>query len=362
MKPFVQVKPDKKTLKRIEKKVRQVLLSNNYVLGKHVAEFESKFAKFIGTSYAVGVGSGTDALRLRLRVLGIGSGDKVLTSAFTSPFTILSIVEEEAIPVFVDIDRETWTIDPQEIEKQIDGKTRAIVPVHIYGNPCHMPQIVKLAKKSGLKIIEDACQAHGARIEDEMLGSWGELAAFSFYPTKNLGGVGDGGMITTNHRQLATTLTYLRNGGQTRRFYHSLRGVNSRLDELQAAILAVKMSLLNQQNRKRRWLAKRYQDGLADLPLAFQKTIPGGYHVYHQFVVRTGKRQALKKFLHTKGIMTDVHYPLPADSQPIFAAYKISKLRVTQQISREILSLPIYPDLSIREQDQIIKNIRKFFG
>lgn len=361
MRQFKQPIHDQKLLTCIEKSIHQVLISNNYILGKQVVLFEKRFAGFIGVPYAIGVGTGTDALRLSLRVLGIGKGDKVLTTAFTSSFTILAIVEEGATPVFLDIDEETWTINPEEIGRNIDKKTRAIIPVHIYGNPCHMPEIIRFTKISRLKIIEDACQAHGAHINGKMIGSWGDLATFSFYPTKNLGGAGDGGIITTHSGKLSTQLTYLRNGGQTQRFLHRVRGVNSRLDELQAAILSVKMALLRKQNIKRRQLAKRYREHLSNLPLTFQKTISGGYHVYHQFVIRTSKRDALKKFLQTKGIMTDIHYPLTADAQPIFKVYKTGTLKKTKLVAREILSLPMFPDLSEKNQDYIIQKIRAFF-
>lgn len=359
--PLVDIGVDNKTDLAIAKAIAKVLWEKNYILGKRVESFEGKFAQFIGVNFAVGVASGTDALRLSLRALGIGTGDKVLTVGLTSPFTAIAIAEEGAIPVFCDIDKQTLTIDPRDAERKIDKNTRAIIPVHLYGNPCDMTTIAKLAKKHKLKIIEDACQAHGATFDDKMVGSLGDLAAFSFYPTKNLGGIGDGGAITTNSLALAKKIRSLRHGGQTRRFWHQYPGINSRLDEIQAAVLEVRLKLLMRVNRKRTKLAQRYQGGLAGLAIRFQESFEGAQSAYHLFVIRVKKRDQLRKNLAAKGIICDVYYPYPVYSQPAFKSFSRGKLPITEKVTGEILALPLFPNLTFREQDKVIKAIREFY-
>ena len=239
--PLVDLSIDRQLLRKIRLAIDEVVDSNSFILGKRLEEFENKFAGFIGTKYACGVASGTDALRLSLRALGIGRGDKVLTVALTSPFTVIAIIEEGAIPVFCDVDEKTWTIDPVDVEKKVDKKTKAIIPVHLFGNPCDMDAILKIAKDYNLRVIEDACQAHGAKFRGKMIGSFGDAGTFSFYPTKNLGAFGDAGIITTNDLKVAKMIKILRHGGQTKRFWHEYQGINSRLDEIQAAVLSVRL-------------------------------------------------------------------------------------------------------------------------
>lgn len=359
--PLVDLATDKKTDQAIKKAIVKVLEAKNYILGKRVLSFEGKFAQFIGANFAVGVASGTDALRLSLRALGIGTGDKVLTVGLTSPFTAIAIAEEGALPVFCDIDEQTLTLDPQDAERKIDKNTRAIIPVHLYGNPCNITTIARLAKKHKLKIIEDACQAHGATFGNKKVGSFGDIAAFSFYPTKNLGGVGDGGAITTNNLALAKRIRSLRHGGQTKRFWHEYQGINSRLDEIQAAVLEVKLKLLMRVNRKRTKLAQRYKKGLIGLGIKFQESFEGTRSAYHLFVVRVKDREGLNRFLVKRGITSDVYYPYPVYRQPAFKSFSNGKLPITEKVTGEILALPLFPRMTFSQQDEIINAIRDFY-
>jgi len=359
--PLIDLTLDKKTLDEIKKEINQVIDSKNYILGVKLESFEDKFAKYIRVKYAVGVGNGTDALRLSLRALGIGRGDKVLTVSLTSPFTIIAIIEEGAIPVFCDVDEATWTCDVGDAEKKVDKKTKAIIPVHLFGNPCNMDSILKLAKKHNLKVIEDACQAHGAKYHGKMIGSFGDTAAFSFYPTKNLGAFGDSGIVTTNNHNIARIIKLLRQGGQTKRFWHEYRGINSRLDEIQAAILSAKLASLEENNSKRAKLSKRYKKGLNNLPIIFQNTFDCSVSSNHIFAVNIRKRDSLRRFLAGNNINCDVYYPYPAHLQPAFKHFFRERLRKTEQLSKRLLALPLYPSLKDKDQDFIIAKIKNFF-
>src|SRR3989344_1000260 len=359
--PLIDITLSKSLNKKILKTIGEVINSKSYILGARVESFEKAFAEFIGAKYAIGVGSGTDALRLALRALDIGPGDKVLTVAFTSPFTAVAIVEEGSIPVFCDVDEKTYTIDLANAEKKIDKKVKAIIPVHIYGNPCPMDQVLALAKKYKLKVIEDACQAHGTKYKGKRVGTFGDLSAFSFYPTKNLGAFGDGGMIVTNSGSLAKRIYSLRHGGQTKRFWHVYKGVNSRLDEIQAAILEKKLNELDKNNLKRERLARRYIKELSSLDITFQKTTHDSNSVYHLFTIRTKKRAALMNYLRADGIGCDIYYPFPTHLQPLFKNYEAGSLPTTESLDHELLAIPISPTLSFKEQDKIIIRIRNFF-
>lgn len=358
--PLFDLAVDKGEASEIKRVLASVFDSKSYILGKRLATFEKKFADFVQTREAIGVASGTDALKLSLMALGIGAGDKVMTVPFTSPFTAVGILEAGAIPVFCDINEKTFTIDLVDCEKKLDSKVRAIMPVHIFGNPCNINEIIKFAKVHKLKVIEDACQAVGAKFGEKMIGSFGDLAAFSFYPTKNLGAVGDAGMIVTNNLQTSAKLRLLRNGGQTKRFWHEYRGVNSRLDEIQAAVLEIKLKKLAENNNKREVLARRYTEKLSGLPIRFQKVIYGAKSVWHIFVILSKKRNQLKEFLSSKGIVCDIYYPYPLNRQPAFRKFG-SILPVSENISKEILAVPLYPALSFENQDYIIKSIEEFF-
>ena len=359
--PFIDLSIDNQLSKKVRLEIERVIKSKNFILGPHVKSFEKKFAQYVGVGYAVGVGSGTDALRLAIRALGIGPGDKVLTVALTSPFTLLAIVEEGATPILCDVDYETLTISLEDANRKIDSKTKAIMPVHIYGNPCNMTAILKFARDNNLSVIEDAAQAHGARIEGKKVGSFGLAAAFSFYPTKNLGALGDGGMFVTSEERLYDLVRSLRHGGQSRRFWHKYQGMNSRLDEIQAAILEVKLKNLDDTNKKRQRLAARYQKLLSDLPVQFQKTFTGAKHVYHLFVIMTEKRDSLKKFLEKKGIGCDIYYPYPVYKQQAFAGLGYNDLKATNKAQRRLLALPIYPSLTYKQQDRVIEAVRDFY-
>lgn len=360
--PLIDLSIDKKMQNLILSDIAEVLKSKNYILGQKLKKFEEDFANFIGSKFAVGVGNGTDAIRLSLRALGIGYGDKVLTVALTSPFTILAILQEGAIPVFCDIDETTWTIDIGDIERKIDKKTRAIIPVHLFGNPCDMDRLTNLARKYKLNIIEDACQAHAAIYKNKRVGSFGDAAAFSFYPTKNLGALGDGGIVATNSEKIANLVKILRHGGQTKRFWHQYAGINSRLDEIQAAILLLQFKRLAMHNQKRETLVKTYRQKLSDLPISFQESFPHAKSANHLFVIRTKKRKGLKKYLLNNNILCDIYYPYPIHKQPAFKKYAKGKLPVTEKLANEILALPLFPQLKFEDQNKVIKTTRRFFA
>lgn len=359
--PLLEIGEDKQTAEKIEAALLKTYASKSYILGKNLAVFENKFAKYIGVSGSVGVGNGTDAITLALMALGIGKGDKVLTVSFTSPFTAIGIVNCGATPIFCDVDEQTWTIDTKDAEKKIDNKTRAIVPVHIYGNPCDMKAVLKLAKKYRLKVAEDACQAHGAKISGKKIGSFGDTAAFSFYPTKNLGAIGDAGIVTTNNKALANKIRRLRNGGQSKRFWHEFAGVNSRMDELQAAVLLTKLKSLDSNNKIRSQIAKRYVRELSNLPISFQESLPGAFHAYHLFTIRTKKRDLLKKFLLKNRIFSDIYYPWPVHKQKAFRQFSKNALPKTEMLSSQILSLPMWPGLTEKDQSLVIAKIKAFW-
>ena len=359
--PLFDLKLSKKTESQILKEIKTTIESNTFILGNNVESFEKSFSKYLGVKFSVGVANGTDALTLALKALGIKKGDKVLTVALTSPFTALAIINSGAIPVFCDVDKNTWTIDVDDAQKKIDKNTRVIMPVHLFGNPCNMKAILDLAKNYKLKVIEDACQAHGAKIGREMAGSLGNAAAFSFYPIKNLGAMGDAGMVVTNNNNLSRLLKILRHGGQTKRFWHTYLGINSRLDEIQAAILRTKLKYLARQTQRRVMLASRYIKSLPDLPIGFQKSFNGSQSSYHLFVIRTEKRDRLKNYLRENGVETGIYYPHPIHKQPAFRQYWQGKLKVTELLTKKLLAIPVYPTLLQKQQNVVINKIRSFF-
>lgn len=359
--PLIDLSVDKKLLSEIKKRVDRVINSKSFILGVELSNFETRFAKFMGTRFAVGVASGTDALRISLRALGIKPGDKVLTVSLTSPFTALAILEEGAIPVFCDVDEKTWTMDIGDCAKRMDKKVKAIMPVHIYGNPANMEAVGKFAKKFKLSVVEDSCQAHGALYKNKRMGHFGDIAAFSFYPTKNLGAFGDGGAIVTNNKRLADLVKLLRHGGQRRRFWHEFAGMNSRLDELQAAILTTRLKFLRKHQKDRAKIVVKYKKELKDIPLTFQEIHENAIHGDHLFVVRLDRRNQLHEHLKKLGIVSDIYYPHPVHLQPAFIKYARYKLSVTEKLSSELLALPLYPHLSAKDQDVVIRSVRSFF-
>lgn len=335
--------------------IARVLDSGWYILGQEVAAFEKEFAAYIGVRFAVGVGSGTGALHLALRACGIGAGDEVITVSHTAVATVAAIELCGAAPVLVDIDLNTYTIDPVQIESVIKQRTKAVIPVHLYGHPADMGSIIGIANRHELRVIEDCAQSHGAIYKGRKTGSWGDIAAFSFYPTKNLGAMGDGGVVVTNNPELADRAKLLREYGWRQRYVSDFPGLNLRLDELQAAILRVKLRYLDEENRKRQALAKIYDEVLSATSLTLPTCTPGASHVYHQYVVRSEYRDSLREFLREKGIGTLIHYPVPIHRQP---AYK-GRLRCadsianTERVVKEVLSLPIYPELTSGQVRQV---------
>jgi dTDP-4-amino-4,6-dideoxygalactose transaminase len=360
--PLVDLKKQYQDIKEdILAEVAQALEGMQLFLGKNVQTLESNFATYCGTQAAIGVGSGTDALYIALRACGIGPGDEVITVPNTFIATIEAIILTGAKPIFVDIDPDTCNIDVTQIEEKITRRTKAVIPVHLYGQPADMEPVWKLAKAYNLKIIEDSCQAHGAEYKEKRTGSLGDIGCFSFYFTKNLGAYGEAGMITTSDSDIARKCRMLRDHGQNAKYYHAMMGINSRLDEIQAAILKVKLRYLDGWIEKRRDIAKAYGAGL---PSEIIKPVemPWARHVYHVYVIRTPDRDELKEWLESKGISTGMHYPVPVHLQEAWRQYggEEYSLPVTEKITSEILSLPIYPELSKEEVDYICECVREF--
>jgi dTDP-4-amino-4,6-dideoxygalactose transaminase len=332
----------------INRAIRAVLTSGRYILGAEVQAFEHEFAEFVGTRFGTGVASGTDALYLALKAIGVGPGDEVLTVPHTAVATVAAVEMCGATPVLVDIDLNTYTMDPQRLEAAISPRAKAVLPVHLYGHPAPMGPILEIARRNGLLVVEDCAQAHGASYGDKQVGSIGDISAFSFYPTKNLGAIGDGGFVAANNPGLAEKVKLLRQYGWQERYVSQVTGWNSRLDELQAAILRVKLRHLAEGNRRRQQLAERYTLGLRRLPLAIPASKGEIGHVYHQYVIRHEKRDDLQAFLAARDIVTLVHYPVPIHLQP---AYKgrlgdPGSFPVSEQVAHEVLSLPLYPELT----------------
>jgi dTDP-4-amino-4,6-dideoxygalactose transaminase len=351
--PFIDLKQEYQFLKReLTPKIQGILENGFYVLGEELERFEEDFAKYLGVKEAVGVNSGSDALFLAIKSLGIGIGDEVITVSHTFISSVDAIVRNGAKPVFVDINPHTYVMDVSKVEEKITQKTKAILPVHLYGHPVDMDSLRDLANKYGLFLIEDACQAHGADYKGEKVGGIGELGCFSFYPTKNLGALGDGGLVVTNNQELAAKLKMLRNYGQTQKYYHDFIGVNSRLDEIQAAILRIKLKHLDLWNNRRRKIANIYQELLMDCELNLPTETSYAKHVYHLYVIRTRKRDILKNKLTENNIQTQIHYPIPIHKQKAYLTVKSDPyLPVTDKICSEILSLPNHPGLT---DEQII--------
>ncbi len=347
----------------LDEAVWRVLHSGWYILGPEVEQFEQEFAAYCGVRYAVGVASGTDALHLALRALDVGVGDEVITVAHTAVATVAAIEMCGARPVFVDVDSATYTLDPNQLARAITSRTRAIIPVHLYGHPADIAPILELARQHNLYVIEDCAQAHGTWYRGQPVGSWGDLAAFSFYPTKNLGAMGDGGAIVTNNPDLATRLRGLRQYGWRERYVSDYPGFNSRLDELQAAILRVKLDYLNEWNAARRRLAGLYTHLLADTPLILPVERPDRQHVYHLYVVQTTQRAALQTYLKNEGISTAIHYPVAIHRQPAYTrlGYAPGSLPVTEQLADQVLSLPMYPQLAEAELQAVVQAMVSFF-
>ena len=342
----------------IGKAIQRVIDSNQFILGREVGSFEKKYATFTGVKFCAGVGNGLDALSLSLRALGIGKGDEVIVPSNTCQPTWLGVSITGARCVPVEPDELTMNIDPAGIEAAITPRVKAIIPVHLYGQPCEMNKIMSIGRRYGIPIIEDNAQAHGATFNGKLTGSFGVLNATSFYPTKNLGAIGDGGAITTNNRRLYESISDLRNYGVDQ------LGVNSRLDELQAAVLNVKLAQLSKRNWMRQSIATRYLKQLADVPeIQLPLTIKDAVHVYHLFVIRTKYRDALRKYLQKNGIHTMIHYPIPPHLLKVNSSlgFRKGQFPIAETLARTCLSIPSWPGLPKPSQELITESIRRFF-
>jgi dTDP-4-amino-4,6-dideoxygalactose transaminase len=351
----------------MEQAVARVLAQGQFILGPELEALEKEFAGYLGIPFAAGVASGTDALSLALESTGCirpGTGDEVITSALSAAFTPLAIWRAGAVPRFVDVDPATLQIDPAMIDLCINARTRAIIPVHLYGNPCAISEISEIARKRNLAVIEDACQAHGSRWNGRTLGTFGCAAAFSFYPTKNLGACGDAGMVVTPDSDISARIRKLRHGGQARTYHHELLGCNSRLDEVQAALLRLKLKRLEMQNEIRRRIASRYDEALAGLDLVVLPVESGALLNRHLYPVRTPEKEKLRGFLKEHGIETLVHYPIPLPAQPALQSFVLPGQHFPQaeKAARELLSLPLYPELGDDELEYTMATLRRFFG
>jgi dTDP-4-amino-4,6-dideoxygalactose transaminase len=367
MVPFLDLT---RQFRRIEEEIlsaqKRVLEKGRFILGDEVSGFEEEFARSCGVRYGIGVGSGTDALFLALKAADIGEGDEVITVSHSFIATAIAISWAGAKPIFVDIDPEVCTMDPNALEdflkKRKPKRVKAILPVHLYGHPAEMDAIMEIANRHHLIVIEDACQAHGAQYQEKRMGSFGRLACFSFYPTKNLGAYGDGGMVVTDDKRFDERLRLLRCYGEKRKYEHVLKGWNSRLDEMQAAILRVKLKYLDQWNGERRKKALMYRRMFEGIEMRCPVEREQARPVYHLFVVRTKQRNALREFLKEKEIETLIHYPVPIHLQKAYAelGYRRGDLPVTEKVAREALSLPFYPELTAEEMKEVREQIKNF--
>jgi dTDP-3-amino-3,4,6-trideoxy-alpha-D-glucose transaminase len=349
--PFMSLAPGTDA-RAVRSAIDRVLARGWFILGPELDAFEAEFASASGAAHAVGVGTGTDALALALRALGVGPGDEVITSPLSAAFSALAIVMAGATPVFADIDDARLTLDPSAVEAAITPRTAAIMPVHLYGQPADMPRLAAIARAHKLVIVEDACQAHLATCGGQPVGTLGAATAFSFYPTKNLGALGDGGAIVTNDGTLADKLRRLRNGGQSARYHHDEFGVNSRLDEMQAAILRARLALLPEWTARRRAIAGRYRRALAGSAVAVPREHDPG-HVYHLFPVRVDGRDEFQAHLASRGIGTLVHFPVPIPRQPAFSHLAPAACPTADRVCAEICSLPLHPALSDEDVDLV---------
>lgn len=342
----------------IDQAIKQVIDSGWFILGKETERFEANFAKYLNAKYCVGVANGTEAIALALIANGIKEGDEVITTNLTAYPTITGIIQSGAIPVVVDIRESDGLIDFTKIEEKINSKTKAIVPVHLYGQSCDMDPIVEISERYQLKIIEDCAQCAGAEYKERKCGTIGHSGSFSFYPTKNLGAMGDAGAIVTNDQEVYQRLLSCRNYGQTKRYHHETQGINSRLDELQAAILNVKLQYLDQQNQIRSKIASHYRNNLKTVECLTVNRY--GTPVNHLFVIKTEHRDLLMQYLHENEIQTLIHYPIPIHQQKAFLWQKEEILQYSEHFANAIISIPLYPELHETEYEKIVKTINEF--
>jgi dTDP-4-amino-4,6-dideoxygalactose transaminase len=363
--PYLDLKAQYHSIKpEIDAAIARVLDSCQFVLGSEVAAFERDFATYSGTTECIALNSGTSALHLALLAAGVGDGDEVITVPFTFVASVAAVLYAGAKPVLVDIDPRSFTIDPSAIEAAITPRTKAILPVHLYGQAADMDPIMEIARRHKLLVIEDAAQAHGAMYKGRAVGSIGDMACFSFYPGKNLGAYGEGGAVTTSNPEYAHTVRMLRDWGQDRKYHHVLRGFNFRMEGFQGAILGVKLKHLDKWTEGRRAAARKYDALLSDSDVETPKEMSWGRHVYHVYTVRAEDRDGLQVALNTSGIPTGIHYPVPVHLQPAYAdlGYGPGAFPHAEQAAKQVLSLPLYPELSSQAIGQVVEAVKKFVG
>jgi dTDP-4-amino-4,6-dideoxygalactose transaminase len=360
--PFVDLKTQYNSIKdEINTAVLQVLESTQFILGDEVTALEQEFAAYCSAAHGVALNTGTSALHLALLAAGIGPGDEVITVPFTFVATVAAIVYTGATPVFVDIDPVSYTMDVNQIEKAITAKTKAIMPVHLYGQPADMDPIMEIAQRHGLTVIEDAAQAHRSEYKGRRVGSIGDIGCFSFYPGKNLGAYGEGGMAVTNNPEYDRTMRMLRDWGQESRYNHVLKGYNYRMDGVQGAILRVKLRYLDRWTEARRTHAAQYDELLADLSLKTPVVMPYSHHVYHIYAVRSFQRDRLQAGLQAEGIQTGIHYPIPVHLQPAYTdlGYRLGAFPYSEKVAKEEFSLPLYAELTSTQVDTVAECLQR---
>jgi len=346
----------------IQRAIGGVLESSQFILGTEVAAFEEEFAAYCQAQFAIAVNSGTSALHLSLLAAGVQPGDEIITVPFTFVATVAAIYYAGCRPVYVDIDPQTYTLDTQQLENAITERTKAILPVHLYGHPADMDPILAVARPTGRIVIEDAAQAHGAKYRGRRAGSLGELACFSFYPGKNLGAYGEGGMVVTDNPEYASVIRKLRDWGQSRRYHHDMRGFNYRMDGIQGAILRVKLRHLERWTEGRRAVAREYTRLLGNSGVTTPAEQEWARHVYHVYAIRSKQRDALNEYLNGKGIQTGIHYPIPVHLQKAYAEpyYGVGSFPVSEEVASQVLSLPIYPELTSEQLATVADAVREF--
>lgn len=344
----------------IDSRIKNILDKGWYLQGEENENFTKNFANFCGTKFALGVANGLDALNLIIKAYGFGNGDEIIVPANTYIATILAISENGCIPILVEPDFKTYNINPDSIEEKITSKTKAIMVVHLYGQTVQMEKIWKIAKKYNLKIIEDSAQAHGAIYQENRTGNLGDASGFSFYPGKNLGCIGDGGAVTTNDEELFNKIKAIANYGSDRKYHHIYKGVNSRLDEIQAAVLDIKLKHLDSDNNKRREISKYYRENIKNSKLILPETYDEKSHVWHIFAVRTQNRDEFQKYLTEKGIQTIIHYPTPPHKQGAYKEWNNLSFPITEEIHNTILSLPISPVMTDSEIEKVVEVVNEY--
>lgn len=344
----------------IASRIKDILDKGWYLQGEENENFTKNFANFCGTKFALGVANGLDALNLIIKAYGFGNGDEIIVPANTYIATILAISENGCIPILVEPDIKTYNINPDSIEEKITTKTKAIMVVHLYGQAVQMEKIWKIAKKYNLKIIEDSAQAHGAIYQENRTGNLGDASGFSFYPGKNLGCIGDGGAVTTNDEELFNKIKAIANYGSDRKYHHIYKGVNSRLDEIQAAVLDIKLKHLDSDNNKRREISKYYRENIKNSKIILPETYDEKSHVWHIFAVRTQNRDEFQKYLTEKGIQTIIHYPTPPHKQGAYKEWNNLSFPITEEIHNTILSLPISPVMTDSEIEKVVEVVNEY--